>query len=237
MNEYTDITEYYDLLTTSGYYNYPKMAQAFHLAIGGRKKILEVGTGTGLLLEELIKLDPSYELTGTDHTDSMLKVAKDRLGDKVKLIQSNLVSMDLGETFDVVISNGVWAMTKVDQEYHLGTHIPNNEENLQALKNIAKHLCKDGLFLINTQGSHDKYDINLPGGIIYSQEVLKEDDDVNEYCLRKRFLFHKENKILAEQINIYKFFTQPAIETIMDKAGLKFQEVDSREQLYCYYKV
>jgi ubiquinone/menaquinone biosynthesis C-methylase UbiE len=237
MNEYTNISEYYDLLTTNGYYDYENMAKSYHSAMGGRKKILEVGTGTGLLLDELLKLDPSYEVTGMDHTQSMLDVAKERLGNKAKLVQANLVSMDLGDTFDVIISNGVWAMTQMNEEYHLATHLPDNEENLQALKNVARHLRPDGIFLINTQGSHKKYDVNLPGGIIYSQEALKEQEDVNEYCLKKRYVFHKDNQILAEQTSLYKFFIEPAIEKIMNEAGFKFQGINSGSSVYCYCKI
>lgn len=237
MNEYTDITKYYDLLMTSGYYNHQKIAESFHSALGGRKKVLEVGTGTGLLLEELIKIDSNYELTGVDHTDSMLDIARERLSNQAKFLLANLVSMELGEKFDAVISNGVWAMTGVGNEYHLGTHIPDDRENIKALKNIANHLPKDGLFLINIQGSHEEYESDLPGGIVYSQEILTQEKSYNQYWIEKCFKFKKEGKLLAKQICKYKFFTEPAIREIMDEVGFKFQEIHPSKQLYSYSKV
>ena len=236
MNEYTDITEYYDLLMTSGYYDYHKIAKSFHSVLGERKKLLEVGVGTGLLTEELLKIDDSYELTGIDHTESMLKIARERLGNQAKLIQANLVSMELGDTFDAVISNGVWAMADTGKEYHLGTHLPDDEENLRALKNVAKHLNKNGLFLLNIQKPHYEYELPLPQGIVYCQEVSTIEEKSDQYSVRKSYIFKKEGQILAKQTCTYKLLTEPAIQKIMDEAGFKFQEVHPSQDLYCYFK-
>ncbi len=70
------------------------------------QSIIEIGVGTGLLLEQLLKIDPQYNLTGMDHTAAMLEIAKERLGDRAKLFEADIISMSIPEEFDVAISNG-----------------------------------------------------------------------------------------------------------------------------------
>lgn len=236
MNEYTDITEYYDLLMTNGYYDYESIAKSLHQALEDRNKILEIGAGTGLLSEQLLKLESNCELTAMDHTESMLEIARERLGDRAKVIQANLISMELDQVFDAAISHGVWSMIDMDHEYHLGTHIPNDEENSQALKNVSKHLRKGGLFLLNIQAPHKEKEFNLPGGIVYFQEALKQEEEAEQYCIQKRYAFKKENEIVAEQTCKYKFFTESATEKLMNEAGFKFKEVNPTKEFHIYYK-
>ncbi len=55
MNEYDDIAQYYDLIMESGYYDYTKSAYSLNSILTERKKILEIGIGTGLLAEQLLE--------------------------------------------------------------------------------------------------------------------------------------------------------------------------------------
>lgn len=236
MNEYTDITEYYDLLMNNGYYDYQSIAKSLHQALKGHKKILEVGAGTGLLSKQLLKIDPNYKITAMDHTESMLEIARERLGNQAQVIQANLVSMELDELFDAAISNGVWSMIDMDHGYHLGTHIPDDEENSQALKNVSKHLRKNGLFLLNIQAPHKEKEFNLPGGIVYFQEALIQEEQAEQYCIQKRYAFKNEENIVAEQTCKYKFFTESATEKLMEEAGFKFKEINPSKEFHVYYK-
>jgi 16S rRNA A1518/A1519 N6-dimethyltransferase RsmA/KsgA/DIM1 with predicted DNA glycosylase/AP lyase activity len=54
MNEYTGIADYYDLLMTSGYYNHEKVAKEIADIVSREQSIIEIGVGTGLLLEKLL---------------------------------------------------------------------------------------------------------------------------------------------------------------------------------------
>lgn len=76
MNQYTSITDYYDLLMTQGYYDYQAMAKAVYSLMKDRQKVLELGVGTGLLAEKLLLLAPESEFTGVDITSSMLDIAR-----------------------------------------------------------------------------------------------------------------------------------------------------------------
>ncbi len=78
MNKYDEIAEYYETTVESVYYDYPKAAQSLDSILKGREKLLEIGVGTGLVVEKLLELDPEYEITGIDFTPAML--------DRVKLV-------------------------------------------------------------------------------------------------------------------------------------------------------
>lgn len=86
--------------------------------LGKGRDIIELGVGTGLLVEEYLKVDPTCQFTGVDFTASMLEIGKKRLGDRAKLVEADVVTMDLDETFDAAISNGgVWV------SYDLGNNL------------------------------------------------------------------------------------------------------------------
>lgn len=145
-NQYTNITEYYDLWVSSGYYDYQTLAQEAHSIVGNSHKILELGVGTGLLVEQYLAIDPTCEFTGVDFTASMLEIAEKRLDNQVKLIEADVVTMDLNTTFDVAISNGgVWGILDLGDRWEFGGHVPGVEANRQGLANTAKHLQPGGI--------------------------------------------------------------------------------------------
>lgn len=173
MNEYTGIADYYDLLMNSGYYKYEEIAKAIAAMVVPNQSIIEIGVGTGLLLKQLLKIDPQYNLTGMDHTAAMLEIAKERLGDRAKLFEADIISMSIPEEFDVAISNGgLCAFVDTGSQCDFYTHLTDDESNVRSLQNIANCLHKGGLFIINIQGVHDNHDRSLPGGIVYSQEIF-----------------------------------------------------------------
>jgi len=62
MNHYSDISQYYDLLMDAGYYDHEAVAGMVLSIIGQRrKKMLELGIGTGRLAREIVKIDSSCD--------------------------------------------------------------------------------------------------------------------------------------------------------------------------------
>lgn len=231
MNEYTAIVDYYDLLMTSGYYKYGKIAKSISSMISTTQNIIEIGVGSGLLLEKLLEIDSQFDLTGMDHTPKMIELAKKRLSDDVSLFVADIVSMSIAEKFDVAISNGgLCAFVDTDNSCDFYTHLTDDDSNLQALKNIANCLNSGGLFIINIQGVHDSYDKPLPGGIIYSQEIFESTNNKN--CIEKNFYFKKGEQILAHQKLIYRIFEGEAIIELFNKAGFKVEGKDKSGQLF-----
>ncbi|MBC6477484.1 MAG: class I SAM-dependent methyltransferase [Hormoscilla sp. GM7CHS1pb] len=157
----------------SGYYNYRKEAQSLDSILKGRKKILEIGVGTGLLAEKVLELNPNYEITGIDFTPAMLDRSKARLGNRAKVVEANVLSMDLQESFDGIYSHGGPAgVSRVGKDYHLYSFLPNWEDSVKMLNNIARHLVDGGLLVLSIQGEETDADgeQDIGKGIVYEQQ-------------------------------------------------------------------
>jgi len=64
MGDYTEMSAYYDLIMTSGYYDYDAIVN--HLAdFDQAQSVLEIGSGTGLILERLVARRPLLCLART----------------------------------------------------------------------------------------------------------------------------------------------------------------------------
>lgn len=224
IDQYTGITKYYDLLMKSGYYDYQSLAEDAHSIIGNGCQILELGVGTGLLVEKYIELDPSCEFTGVDITPSMLDIAKERLGNQAKLIEADAVTMNLNATFNVAISNGgVWGILDLGDQWEFGGHVPGFEANFQGLANLANHLRTGGLLLLYLQKPHKNFEKHLPGGIVYSQFLEEGEDRTDHYTLNKSYFFKKDGEVLVqEQIEITCFRPETS-RKILREAGFDFQ--------------
>ena len=78
MGDYTNMAGYYDVIMTSGYYDYAKIVDSL-VSHHPERNVLEIGCGTGLILEELAKRQPKLPITGIDLTAPMLSIAQKRL--------------------------------------------------------------------------------------------------------------------------------------------------------------
>jgi ubiquinone/menaquinone biosynthesis C-methylase UbiE len=54
MGDYSNMASYYDVIMTSGYYDYAKIVDNL-LLLDNVQQVLEIGCGTGLILEELAR--------------------------------------------------------------------------------------------------------------------------------------------------------------------------------------
>ncbi len=235
---YDGITDYYDLLMTQGYYDYQGMAAVVHsLMKDGRKKILELGVGTGLFAEKLLALAPEAEFSGVDITVSMLNIAKKRLGEWGKLVEADIYDMNLQETFDIAVSSrGVWVISQRGDRTDLRNHTKDISQDIKGLINVAKHLRPDGLFLLSVQGEHKSYQQNLPTGIVYSQEIEKiaENDEIES--IEKSYFFKKDGEILAQQKLKLSYIKQWKKEEIMEQAGFTFVGIHDSKKFHVYKK-
>ncbi len=236
-NQYTDITKYYDLWVTSGYYDYQIMAEEANSIIGNSQNILELGVGTGLLAQKYLEIDPSCEFTGVDFTASMLEIAESRVGDKVKLIEADAVTMNLNEKFDVAISNGgVWGILDLGDFWEFGGHVPGIAANRQGLENLSQHLQEGALLLLHLQKPHKTYDKLLKGGIIYSQSIEEIEDTPEYHTLLKSYLFKQGDEILAQEQITITCFKPETSKKLLSEAGFELQGTSKGEKFAIYKK-
>ena len=237
INQYTGITEYYDLWTTTGYYDYNSVAKDAYSIVGDVNQVLELGVGTGLLAEQYIEINPKCDFTGIDFSPSMLEIAKKRLVNRVNLMELDAVTMNLNKKFDVAISNGgVWLFVQMGDQWKLSSHIRDIEANHQGLENVYHHLKEDGLFLLSRQKSHGDFKQDLPNDIVYSQS-FEEGIDTEDYHTRiKRYFFKKDGEILAQDQLMLTLFKPKAIERMFSKAGFDFQGISDGGYFTIYKK-
>lgn len=237
MNDYTGIAECYDLLMRAGYYDHDAMAKAAQSVIGDRKKILELGVGTGLFAESLIGADVDYEITGVDITTSMLDIARDRIGDQAELVEADVAAMQLDETFDTAISSGgVWVILDDEDDYLLGTHLASYGDDVSGLRNVADHLEPNGLLLLSIQTMHRDLELQLPEGVVYSQRVSEPSDPADHFFVEKEYSFTCGPAELGRETLNLGFYRGDGMDLVFDEAGLAFEYMDDDEKFFVYSK-
>ena len=237
MNQYTGITKCYDLLMRAGYYDHDAMASAATSVIGPRTSIVEVGVGTGLFVQSLASMKPDCSITGVDLTSSMLEIAQDRVGDYAELINADVTSMDLGETFDIAIScGGVWIVIEADGDFLLGTHLLEYDRDLQGLRNVREHLKPDGLLLLSVQEMHRDFDLMLPEGVIYSQRISAPPGPDEYFMIEKQYRFTRGSEVLADETLTLGFYRRSLMDEILSVAGFEFDRIDDDRRFFVYSK-
>ena len=242
MNKYDDIAKYYDLLMQSGYYDYTKIAESLNSILKGRQQLLEIGVGTGLLLEKLLDRNPNYEITGIDFTPKMLDQCHARLGNRAKFLEENVLSMDLPESFDGVYSQGgPLGFSRVGDDYHLYSFVPNVEDTLKLLNNIGRHVVEGGLLALSVQGyktTDADGDREIGNGIVYEQQkYLSFLENKEMYLWEKDYIFKKEGEIVARDRHKFLMLHGQVLEDAMNASGLKFKEVSPDDLYRVYQKV
>ena len=133
--------------------------------------ILDVGCGSGRLLELLISKYPNIEAFGIDLSENMIAQAKNNLHSNVQLVTGDVEDMPWPDNvFDLMICNG---------SFH---HYPNPQKSLQEMQRVLK---SNGQLLIadpwwpdrirNVINYYLKSPLNASGDVwIYSQQDIKQ---------------------------------------------------------------
>jgi SAM-dependent methyltransferase len=115
----------------------------------GAERLLDLGCGTGLELDEIFKLYPDIAVTGIDLTSAMLEKLREKFPDKrIDLICASYLDYDFGENvYDCAVS--------FETMHHL-TH----EEKIALYANIRKALKPSGCYIegdymVHTQAEED----------------------------------------------------------------------------------
>ena len=221
MGDYTNMSDYYDLIMTSGYYDYEKIVDNLvqHLPFSN---VLEIGCGTGLIMETLAKRQPEVVITGVDLTHAMLTIARQRLQtfSQVTLQHQNVIELSLDNSFDLAFSyGGVWYFViDGDKEPFLVSHIAQDHPNRIGLAQIAKHVKAGGHLLLGVQGPHHDYASPISNGMLYSQKIEPADHGfINHY-----YLADGEKKLMAQTIH-YRTYTFTEALALLKDLGFIYQ--------------
>ncbi len=133
MDAYETLARFYDLehagLTAD-------LVFYLHYAQQADGPMLELGCGSGRLLLPLSQA--GVELTGVDTSPAMLALARQKLGDRVELVEGDMGAVALPGRYAL-------AIVSVNSFMHLLT----TAEQLAALENIARHLQPGGRLIVD----------------------------------------------------------------------------------------
>jgi len=168
--DYTTFATHYDQIMRSGYYDYEGIAGqlAAHLGAAGADTVLEIGVGTGLIVEQLLALHPQVHVDGVDLTEAMLDVARDRLaphlGHRVTLHRQNVLDLDLPRRYRAAFSyGGVWYFVPDGgSTWSLISHLREDADNEQAIERLGAHVVPGGTLLLGVQAPHSDYARPVP---------------------------------------------------------------------------
>jgi SAM-dependent methyltransferase len=225
VGDYTRMSSYYDLIMTSGYYDYDAIVDGL---AGARPEasVLEVGAGTGLVLERLVARRPDLAVAGVDLTQAMLDIAVDRLAPhaQVTLYRQDVVTLSLGRRFDLAFSyGGVWYFVPGEGGHTMISHIRDDAANAQGLRRVAEHLDPGGRLLLGVQAPHADYTSPVAGGLLYSQRISPI-----EGGFRKNYRLDDGSSgagaAVMDQTTDYRTYCFDAALELLEKAGFEYRE-------------
>ena len=220
MGDYSNMASYYDVIMTSGYYDYAKIVDSLVLQ-DSIEKVLEIGCGTGLILEELARRKPSIQISGIDLTAPMLAIAKERLKPfkNVVLSQQDVCNLSLPSAHNVAFSyGGVWYFViDGDKEPFLVSHISDHEANLQGLEKMAQHIAPHGTLLLGIQGPHHDYETVISNGMKYSQKI-----DPTDIGFTKHYYLNDGPQTLMAQTVKYRTYSFEEAKNTLSAYGLSY---------------
>ena len=121
------------------------------------KRILDLGCGTGLELEELFQMNPYAKVTGIDLTEAMLETLKAKFPDKdITTVCESYFDVPFGEEiYDATVS--------VESLHHF-----TKEQKLPLYKKLNKALKPGGYFILT-----DYFAESEEEEVFYGQELLR----------------------------------------------------------------
>ena len=234
MGDYTNMSGYYDLIMTSGYYDYDKIVDNLvqHLPFSN---VLEIGCGTGLIMETLAKRQPEVAITGVDLTQAMLTIAQQRLQSfsQVKLQHQNVTELHLDQSYDLAFSyGGVWYFViDGDKEPFLVSHIAQEEPNRQGLSKVAQHMKTGGQLLLGVQGPHHDYASPISNGMMYSQKIEPADHGF----IKHYYLADGDTTLMAQTIHYRTYAFAEALD-LLGGFGFSYQPYSDDKPQFLTFK-
>ncbi|MFI1200082.1 class I SAM-dependent methyltransferase [Streptomyces sp. NPDC020883] len=229
-NSYSALSQYYDLIVTSGYYDYgayDAYARTLLAQLGDRREVLEIGVGSGLVCERLLELSgAALRITGIDHAESTIAQARARLGHRVQLVRHDIAELTGLPAFDAAYSvAGVWYEAEDATGTALCSHLLEESDDIRALRNLAAAVRPGGPLLLAVHQGHRTYQRPLPGGLVYAQEVRTE-GRTKGYMTGDRYVqdcfVRRAGEVVAHQRRSFRVYPQDRADQLLAECGFRF---------------
>lgn len=134
--------------------------------------VLDLGVGTGLTAERLLKFMPDATMTAVDFSEQMLKGAEKRLtGAKAKFLIGDYSEIDFGKDYEVITSV-------------IGLHHQNDEGKKKMFKKIYNALKPGGIFIFGdlvTYEDENKAKENEEKHFQFLRENARDEESLREW--------------------------------------------------------
>jgi SAM-dependent methyltransferase len=205
----------------------------------GATSVLELGCGTGSILDHLTSLPTSPSLTGMDRSPEMLAVASTKVPG-ARLLLGDIAAFQLGERFDVVIC-----------VFDTLNHLPTFEAWQSVFDAVHGHLADGGLFIfdVNTIGELRRLGEEPPWVYDFDDHVLIMDVDlaedglsdwdirIFEHVRGDRFTLHHERIAeLGVSLRRIKAALSPLFELVEETSESGETPTDSSVKAYFTYR-
>lgn len=126
--------------------------------------VIDAGCGTAAFITNLAQSFSESRFVGVDMTEASLKLARDKAAARglgnLSFEKANILTLDLGRKFDVVMNLGVL--------HHLA-------DPAGGLARLAAHVADDGYLVLWLYGKHGRYRLNLNQKLIDLLATKDED--------------------------------------------------------------
>lgn len=144
MSRYDSFATFYDRVIGDRADVASLLVRLIRLAAPHARDLLELGCGTGTMLQELSK---HYNALGVDNSSAMLALAR-RKAPKAKVMLADIRSLALGRTFDAVVC-----------PFDTMNHLVRISDWRKVLDTACSHLSPEGAFIfdVNTRAKMERY--------------------------------------------------------------------------------
>lgn len=153
-SEYAILSQFYDL-EYSVFDADLEMYRQF--AERARGPILELGCGTGRVLEALVEID--QPITGIDYSESMLDIARERLPDRVDIVAQDMRFLD----GDTPLPNAPFSF--VLSAINTFLHLSDVQSQLATLRGVKSVTAPGGTMLLDVFVPDPAYLVSMNGSV------------------------------------------------------------------------
>ena len=223
---YKNFSKVYDVMMEyANYDGWKELVESKIVRYGETPKtVLDLGCGTG---EVLIRLTPTYEMTGIDLSKEMVDIAK-RKTDTASFYVQDMRELNLEKKHDIVISL-----------FDTVNHLISLDGLKRTFQGVYENLNQEGVYIFDVV-TRELMDDMFPGGnfiddrgeimIIWEHEYDDEEDidyiDTTFFVKQKNGMF---KKITEEYVK--KIFTVDEIIKTAKEVGFQVVEVEENSKL------
>lgn len=192
----------------------------FYLALAGegRKRILDLGCGTGLICNAYAAL--GHDVTGADPSKAMLDVARrSPQGERIEWVQCFAQDFRSEKRFDLMIMTG-----------HAFQVLLEEDDIRASFAAMREHLAEDGLIVFESRNPDIDWRARWDGGVFdfdidgvvvrETREVLSVENQ--RICFDTRYAFPDEVLVSSSEL---LFLSRDEIERHILAAGLRIEKV------------